>query len=617
MATYVFSLGLIPVQEWIAQARRSRDLKAGSAILCRLTAGALEALGTEGIEILLPRPPEGHTFADLACLETALTADYGIPNRVSGYLEAGSVEVAACRLESATRGTLRTAWTTLCVDLLRPSPGASSWERGFWASLAEPLRIYLASTAGGEDCPFSFVWVVALAGPREDRRGNLQRIDRLYADVKRSRPVRPALLGSPVGKCNQCGARDAIGPTASFDAWRDWYQRLGELPWIERGFRLDPGERLCYVCLARRIAGYSAGGDFPSTGLVAAGPWLERARQDGKAKEHLAALAATRAGRADLARVLHASPGQLERTDASPGAPETGDGALTARHLRDLRARLKALPDLGLPPQPPAYLALLTFDGDDMGRRVQSDPEGVPERMARFSVSARALLRRALAEPFYLAGDEGLAMAPAATALDLAVELREVFRTVFGDAITLSMGIAFFEQTRPLVGAIRAARAALEDAKRLDGKNGLGVTVQTASGNLWSLAETWGPFWERLRSAVGLVREGELAAGWAHDVEAFLAALPEDEWRAAGVPDAASAEVKRLFVRRLRSVAGERRRARGERLWAELAGTTWWPEEGGRLRRSLPEQFHLIGFLARQAVPVSDTPSEPPSEATA
>ena len=53
MATYVFSLGLIPVQEWIAQARRSRDLKAGSAILCRLTAGALEALGTEGIEILV------------------------------------------------------------------------------------------------------------------------------------------------------------------------------------------------------------------------------------------------------------------------------------------------------------------------------------------------------------------------------------------------------------------------------------------------------------------------------------------------------------------------------------------------------------------------------------
>jgi hypothetical protein len=34
MTTYVFSLGLLPVQEWIEKARRSRDLRAGSVLLC-------------------------------------------------------------------------------------------------------------------------------------------------------------------------------------------------------------------------------------------------------------------------------------------------------------------------------------------------------------------------------------------------------------------------------------------------------------------------------------------------------------------------------------------------------------------------------------------------------
>lgn len=44
MATYVFSLGLIPVQEWIAEARRSRDLRAGSVFLCHVMARLLTDL---------------------------------------------------------------------------------------------------------------------------------------------------------------------------------------------------------------------------------------------------------------------------------------------------------------------------------------------------------------------------------------------------------------------------------------------------------------------------------------------------------------------------------------------------------------------------------------------
>jgi CRISPR-associated protein Cmr2 len=606
MANYVFSLGLIPVQDWIAQARRSRDLRAGSAFLCHLMQSALGALAADpGVEVLLP-DVAAHPLQAPATLEQALTALYGIPNRASGYCEAPSSEDVGRRLDAATHGTLKEAWKTFRGDFLCCSPGGNKWEKRFWELLEPYLAAYLAATPEGEDCPFSFVWAaMPVPFPREDRRSNLRAIETLYVDVKRTRPIRPGIEGHPIGKCNQCGAREAIGPTSSFEAWRAWYERLGqEQPWVKRGVRLDAGERLCYVCLAKRMAGYACGDNFPSTGEIAARPWRVRAGEDRDLARLLERLAATDFGRSDLALALRASPRQFRERDAQDAATLQ----------REIRQHLLDHPELALPQVPPAYLALLTFDGDEMGRRVRDDPDGVPRKMAEFARRAGKHLLDEGGVAFYLAGDEGLAMAPAATALDLALDLRAAFRDAFGEAVTLSMGIAFFEHSRPMAGAIRAARAALNDAKRLDGKDALGVTVETASGNLWSLAERWaGGFWERLRLAGKLIRERELSAGWAYDVETFLETIPAEAWREAGVPAAVRAEVKRLLYRRLarhRETADDRRR-RSDAAWEALHGETWWVPPPGGKPRPLPEQLHLVGFLGRQRT-VEESVSEPP-----
>ena len=612
MATYVFSLGLIPVQEWIAQARRSRDLRAGSAFLCHLMARTLAALAQEGAEILLPREPPGISFAALADLRQALAAPYGIPNRASGYLDAADREDAARRLDATTHSALCAAWDGFRNDFLRPSGKAGPWEVDFWRRLAEPLAAYRRATPEGEDCPFSFVWAALPAPfPREDRKGNLRAVERLYGDVKRTRPVRPALPGHAIGKCNQCGAREAIGPTGSFESWRDWYRELGrDLPWVARGIRFDAGERLCYVCLAKRAAGYAEGLSFPSTGDVAARPWIARAESDAELAEKLERLRKTEAGRADLARALRGSKREL-----------AGLLAQDAYKIQEeIREHIRANPKLGLTEIPPGYLALLVFDGDDMGRRVREDPEGVPIAMAEFAGRARELMGEHRGEIFYLAGDEGLAMAPAESALALALALRKAFGAAFGEEITLSLGIAYFEHSRPMAGAIRAARAVLEKAKALDiggqRKDGLGVTVATASGNLWSLAERWGPFWDRLGRAAALVREGRLSSGWAYDVEAFLGTIDEGAWgREPGLPAAVRDEARRLFSRRFRAAGdtAEARRADTKTTWhEELRGDSWWETPPGERPRPLPEQLHLIGFLGRQRS-ISETQAAPPA----
>ena len=112
MADYLFSLGLIPVQEWIAQARRSRDLRAGSVFLWHVMAKLLTRLEAEveEFEIWTPKAPEGG-FARLAkhSFREALAERYGIPNRASGRFTAED-EPAVRRAFAKLEEEMADAW---------------------------------------------------------------------------------------------------------------------------------------------------------------------------------------------------------------------------------------------------------------------------------------------------------------------------------------------------------------------------------------------------------------------------------------------------------------------------------------------------------------------------
>lgn len=598
MARYFFSLGLVPVQSWIAEARRSRDLKAGSVFLWHLMARLLAELQEPPARARIHLPPEGQpSFAELARLPfgAALEQSYGIPNRASGELEAGSdgeVRRALERLEVVVGAH----WQELKKRVLVEAELKTTWHL-----LEGPLQEYLEATPQGEDCPLSLVWVAAPTAPDAPTEEGLELVDRLYADAKRSRPVRPWMLGGPVGKCNQCSRREAMGPTGGgFDGWRDWSRKLGELPWVARGVRIEAGERLCYVCLTRRLAAYSrAPGSerqpFASTGDVAARPWLQGIQAVEELAPHLQTVRTAQRGDLDLGRALYLSEERLEALGA-------GEVIAPRRKLQEAigdqnRQRAKSgASGRPLPLRPPGYLALLAFDGDGMGRAVRRDLKEVPKRMADFARAADGLLRDAGGEIFYLGGDEGLAMVPAASGLEAARGLRGRFGELFGVWPTLSVGLAYFEHSRPMAGAIRAVQESLASAKALEGKNALGVAVETASGNRWGFARPWGADWDRIAAALGLVTEGRLAAGWAHDAERFVQSLPPEGWQRERFRAAARAEMQRLLFRRV-ALKEDRPEA-----WQKLRGDTWWEgEDWDDGSGPATELFHLIAFLARQA----------------
>jgi len=609
MTTYLFSLGLVPVQAWVEEARRSRDLRAGSVILWWTMARVLHTLEKElSAEIVLPPSPAGG-FERLAgkTLAEALREPYGVPNRATGYCQAES----AAKVEEVLGGledtAVASAWSQVRACLFDPTrvkPPPHPDRRAFFAALSPHLETYAEATGEAGDCPFSLVWVATrvddrptdTAGLRED----LEKIDRLYVDVKRTRPIKAWEWGARVPKCNQCGRREAVGPRDSARSWRRWEQETwNQLEWVEEGYVVDREERLCPVCLARRLAAYPREERrerwrFSSTGEVAASLWVQALGEtDQRLAELLDGMRNTALGREDLGRALYLSEAVL----AEAGHEE----------LRGLRAELEERLRVvnrerkhPLPMSPPSYLALLAFDGDWMGKRIREDPEGVPKGLESFQQLAGHEVAQAQGEAFYLAGDEGLVMAPVGRALGLALALRSRFDEAFdGLAVspTLSVGLAFFEQSRPLRGAIQQARRALREAKAMEEKASLGAFVETASGSRWGYVAPWGSAWNRIAGAVDRVRQGDLSAGWAYDVERFIESLSSEDWRVlAAEPAALRAEVRRLFLRRAGESSADREQAR--EWWNGLPGESWW--EGEPARGPEPEQFHLIGFLSRQ-----------------
>ncbi len=614
MADYVFSLGLIPVQEWIAQARRSRDLRAGSVFLWHVMAKVLARLEREsevsGVEVWTPSLPEGG-FKDLADrdFEEALEISYGLPNRASGICQAPDEDAVRRAFEPLQRNIVDAAWKGLRGLALERLNRDSS--PAFWSDFEKHWQAYRERISGTGDCPLTLIWVAAPAPyPKEQRRENLRAVYAMFTDLKRSRPPRVWEHGKPVGKCTQCGQREAMGPADRFDEWQEWYARRAEDPWIEQGRRLDAVERLCYVCLVKRVAGYMSRKAFLSTGEVAAGPWLDRLKSVPALSGLVERLRRKTPGDLDLGRVLYGSIQGLlepERTEVRTIREEIRKEILTENRKRSRQPAPEGEPSLALAPT--GALALLAFDGDDMGRQVQEDPNRTPGALERFAKAAAGLLEKHQAVAFYLAGDEGLTMAPAETALDLALALREAFTAAFAALEappTLSLGLAFFEQGRPMRGAILAARGALEDAKRMEGKDAFGVAVETASGSRWGFTAHWGgPLgddWRRIRNAAAWIRDGSLSAGWAYDAERFVETLPVGgvEWKPE-IAKAARAELRRLFLRRFRAQGktAEERRAARRQAWRDLPGDSWW-EMDTEGNGPQPQQLHLIGFLARQ-----------------
>lgn len=521
-----FSIG--PVQSFVAQSRRTRDLWSSSFLLSHLAATAIDVVKGAGGQLVLPHHDSasgqsGHSFGT-------------IPNRFISDFDGATVDeamerakAAACEAKTALLDEWRkiadAVWDAFVSDVAS-QPTISDGTRTIWERQIESF--------------WEISWVV----------GSVDEAGTLLAARKNWRTT-PATV-EPGDHCTMMSDRQELSgwirsmeierkrrgdENRQDEFWKRLRIRLGMLD-------LDEDERLCAISLIKRlfpkVSKATIGRDlnqtnWPSTAYIAAIPWLVR----------VAEAPATRSDASTYGdRVLQLAKNSLgERFSTIPKLNDLKNQGQTGKFLnldgnffqRAAMANEKVTPFEKLPEgiddaparralqkqfgelceavneKPSAFYALLLMDGDSMGallgeaRKSESDAEAKASKaLSNFSRGVPDIVGKHLGVTIYAGGDDVLAMLPVEGTLNCAMELAEIYRTAFKDTLnesisnlaTLSGAIVYAHYHTPLRDVLRTAHHLLDEvAKDATGRDSLAVAVYKSSG----ITAQWSAPWDHIR----------------------------------------------------------------------------------------------------------------------
>lgn len=562
MSAHLLLITLGPVQELIAQARRTRDLWYGSHLLSELTRAGAKALAEAGAHLILPALEKGDP--ELEPCEGFLRASGKPPaplaNKLLAELPAGLDPEETVR---AARAAVIAHWKRLADDVrARCRPLLADNIDPVWDEQIETALEFYASWA-------------PLAGD--------------YAEVRRK--LERTIAGRKLLRDFVQWRNDRAGaPKSSFDGARVSVLAEVRANALVRRYRIGRGEQLDAVGLVKRAGGEPE--QFPPIVNIALAPWIQAAAEH--AQEELAKLR-ERARELDLPRVMRPD---LAWTKSFPFDGE----ALVASRVPSLFEELAVAGDpddfvrhelrplyriLG---EPPAYVACLVADGDRMGQALDAlaDPEAhraFSQKLACFAAVVRCIVEQQhCGSLVYAGGDDVLAFLPVADAVSCADWLRRLFAAVMGGVATLSVGIGIGHVMEGMAALLELGRAAERLAKTQ--RNALALILDKRSGGrrqwvcMWQThqqrspdcisSKELGPA-SRLKKDAALVAD-TLSTKKIHEIGAILRRLPEP-----AAVQGAEAEAFRLVLE------GEVRRA--------LARNEPKPLSPAAVELSLPEPY--------------------------
>jgi CRISPR-associated protein Cmr2 len=463
-----------PVQAFIAEARRTADLYAGSHILAELARAAARSLQDAGAELVYP--------ADLGSGDP--------PNVIVARVPWEDAESLAERAAAA----LQARWEQLASDALAKLES--------YAPLDDALRAQWRAQTGD-------VWEIYWAAARIEQDDYATAFHRAQAGIAALKKTRTFTQRAEAGAKDSLGGNRAALAPAGQDP-RDFWRAVRRHP--QGGRLVGEHERLDAVSAVKRFA-YSEEA-YPSVPTIAARPFARLA-----AERAAPALESYRDAFELLVTAFGQRPDRYRRTrhtvEAFPydGAflyestlewpalvEELGLDPDEAERLRSqvetpLRTARHRLAELyqAVGQRPSRYVAVVVLDGDSMGQWLTSAlGEGgleahreISRKLARFAVAAAAVAEHAAPDAVlvYQGGDDVVALAPAEQAVPLALALAAAFAEIT-DGRSASAGIAIGHWLEPLGDLLRSAREAEKRAKRLPGKGAVAVELQPRGGEI-------------------------------------------------------------------------------------------------------------------------------------
>jgi CRISPR-associated protein Cmr2 len=433
---YLLTLSIGPVQDFIAAARRTADLQAGSQLLQQLAMHLAQHIQGKGGTLIFPA-----------------SAQQPGPNKVVATIETDDPAAFAQQLREV----------------------AVQWLWQQWQSARErinsvPLDDHLAEEQIKHFLEFYAAWV-PLNGDYAQAR---HQAERLLAGRKALRdfrqvPCRPGRPKSPLDP-----SRDTV---LKLDAGL----RIPEQAQQEPLF-LKRTEYLDAVSMLKRLKGEKG---VPSTSYMAAQAILPIADQ--QAVTELKRIADHAPGAVDIGDLMFPTRVQEEIEEGEPPLSRYLKDRLT--EIDQLRRRILA--KFGLSECPP-YYAILAADGDRMGQLISAQRDMQSHRnlssaLAEVANAMKEVVRQHHGYTVYAGGDDLLALLPVnqilSCACQLAAAFREAMKSFRGDsseAGTLSIGVAIVHRMEMLQQSLEWAREAEREAKRW--RNAIAIALHTRGG---------------------------------------------------------------------------------------------------------------------------------------
>ncbi len=523
-----FSIG--PVQRFVAQSRRTRDLWSSSYLLAYLSAHALRAALDKGAALRKPNLDGDPLYAWVCGHRDGPPPAIGsVPNHFAVAVTTSPRAVAEHCIAAFNAAWLKVCdavWSEFFAPVAHHGYQSKAvWDRqvnGFWeiqwtAGDDDPLvaglqrnrrkqwQAHLAAAELGSKCSMMYDYqelsgyIPITKGPK---RSNYWEAVYQWVNHRESNP--PAATEKPA--------------TRDKSEWGD--------------IRRD--ERLCAVAAVKRLfplIGEKAIGwrvepsRWLSTVDIAAQPWLSR----------VAAIAPIEAA-AFCKDLLKHAPGARRRLRArlAGNDPDTrplwecldancfhsdsledekmvefSDDKTTKpekkRHRQALKQQLLELIEKQAPngeklgPPPNAYAVILA-DGDRLGELAKTmSAEEIGAALNRFTRKVPEIANDYGALPIYAGGDDVLLLLPVPRALGCAAALADKYRSAFAETnpdaaakATLSAAVVFGHIRLPLTMVLDEAHWLLDDiAKKENGRNSLAVSLFKSGGRRALWTSTW------------------------------------------------------------------------------------------------------------------------------
>lgn len=577
----IFAIG--PVQSYIATARRTEDLWAGSRLLSALMEAGLREVSTTAAKYLFPLPNQDGSWAE------------NLPNRAVLLATPGQGKTVTQAMETA----VRQKWQTIADEVKEylkteviGTPVITGWEEIWDRQVPDWLEVY---------------WVICPWQEDKESYGDAYGRASEWLDARKQLRHFPPHAEYDV-KSTLGGIRQALrGDNDKWIARRFWetLTRKTKLGNVRRGERLDA---IGAVKRFAQEAGQITHPDyrFPSTSSIASADFryaliAPEAKDDVQkaVKEFVSALDKLvesfssreqkrlrfRENSEPITRLYNAAHNNLVaqrllRYDGDYFYPDfyttnrlsevigrEKDSTLSDSQLTLMRNAVQSLRRLygvcqeAEIPLPSSYFAVLAMDGDRMGYHL-SQSHMTQEKHNRFSQRltdfAQKRVPDIVEEKFpgavvYAGGDDVLALLPISCVLEVAEELRlsfekEMAQVGLPEQVTASAGIALVHQQNPLQTAIELAQAAEAEAKDVYGRQALAVRQIVRSGpprhtgSKWQSEESGSQFVSTVTNIQQEFHTGALSSKFAYELLTEASAL-------ANVSEAHEAEIGRLLKR--------------------------------------------------------------------